>query len=112
MNEEEKIEVEGDNITNELSSQVSKPTEELIICESMDLQALVLKYEGNTKIRRLEFVIEKCSNLRVQCLYLLIDEIKKGINIVAYNNAIARAVSLSVEVPFEQGLLFLQASIL
>jgi len=51
----------------------------------LDPAAYISRYSGNTKAIRLQFMADRCSNLRVECLRQLILEIKKGSNTTYYN---------------------------
>jgi COP9 signalosome complex subunit 1 len=54
------------------------------------LDGYTKNYEGHSKIRRLEFIAERCPDLQVQAFKMAVDELKRGCNSEYYTKVISR----------------------
>jgi COP9 signalosome complex subunit 1 len=55
-----------------------------VICTSLNIASYVDRYDGFTKLQRLIFIAEKCSNLQEEAYRQLLTELKRGSNSVLY----------------------------
>jgi hypothetical protein len=53
-------------------------------CTTLNLTQYITRYKGQTKLMRLNSIADKCPELRIEALRLLIDELKKGVNTTLY----------------------------
>eukprot|EP01041_Mallomonas_annulata_P007392 gene7392-15090_t len=68
-----------------------------VICD-FDISSYISRYEGWTKLDRLLFIAEKSSN-NSDAYNLLINELKKGINVTMYQKVSATVAGLFAEIP-------------
>ena len=55
-------------------------------CTTLNLLQYISRYKGQTKLMRLNAIADKCPELRIEALRLLIDELKKGVNTSLYSS--------------------------
>lgn len=65
-----------------------------IICSTLNLQQYINRYERYTRLRRLQFIMENCSNLRHEAYFMYLDECKRTCNVEAYISHVSRAVAI------------------
>ena len=65
-------------------------------CSTFDLLKYINRYEGYTKIVRLLWITDHCSNLFDLGTQLLLDELKKGFNVNLYVSICEKAGDMSI----------------
>lgn len=59
-----------------------------------DLDAYISRYNGYTKLRRLEWIAQRCPSLAADCYRAALALLRQGINTQSYREIAARAVQL------------------
>mmetsp|Transcript_23453 Transcript_23453/g.22600 ORF Transcript_23453/g.22600 Transcript_23453/m.22600 type:complete len:541 (+) Transcript_23453:7-1629(+) len=79
------MEVDSDITINQtpLNGMLPKISDSLS-CSTLNLSTYIDRYDGYTKLQRLIFIAEKCSNLQEEAYNRLLVELKKGCNTALY----------------------------
>lgn len=62
--------------------------------KTADLDAYISRYNGYTKLRRLEWIAQRCPALAADCYRAALTLLRQGINTQSYREIAARAVQL------------------
>lgn len=76
------VDSSADQIIRSTLPKISDP----VVCTSLNLAAYIGRYSGYTRIQRLLFVADKCTNLQEEAYRHLISELKRGTNTTSYIN--------------------------
>ena len=78
------MEVVNDETSSMIPVSQLPKIQDPIICSSLKLSEYITRYDGYTKVQRLIFIAEKCSNLQEEAYRLLLEELKRGTNTTLY----------------------------
>jgi COP9 signalosome complex subunit 1 len=76
------VDSSADQIIRSTLPKISDP----VVCSSLNLAAYIGRYSGYTRIQRLLFVADKCTNLQEEAYRHLLSELKRGTNTTSYIN--------------------------